>query len=107
MAQGSPGEALELIEWFDAMPADLLDALDGWSAQASSLRTALELARRIDHDLASEQQNRLVDYLQHAAWQHRRTDLVQALEALRRHLQTYISPRLAWEVALGGLKASF
>lgn len=107
MAQGSPGEALELIEWFDAMPADLLNTLDEWSAQAGGLRTALELARRIDHDLPPEQQNRLVDYLQHAAWQHRRTDLVHALEALRRHLHTYISPRLAWEVALGGLKTAF
>ena len=99
MAQGSPGRALQLLQWFEAVPADLLAAIEPWTRAPLSLGAALALARQIDAELSLEAQLPLVDYLQQWAWEHGRIESCTALEALRRQLIAYASPRLAWEVA--------
>ncbi|AGY60501.1 DNA polymerase III subunit delta' [Gloeobacter kilaueensis] len=107
MAQGSPGRALELVAWLESVPAELLAEVRQWAKQPVDLRTALGLARRIDGQLALEVQIPLVDYLEHLVWNSGSFDStarLEQLEALRGQLTGYVSPRLAWEVALAGLK---
>ncbi|UFP95661.1 DNA polymerase III subunit delta' [Gloeobacter morelensis] len=101
MAQGSPGRALELQAWLTAIPPELLAAAEKWACRSLDLRGALTLARRIDAELSLEQQIPLVDYLQQRAWAAGRVEPLAPLEALRGQLLGYISPRLAWEGAIG------
>jgi DNA polymerase-3 subunit delta' len=81
----------------------LLAALRQWAASPVELRTALAAARRVEETLAVEAQILLVDYLQHLLWREGHSEALGALEALRGQLLAYVSPRLAWEVALGRL----
>lgn len=104
MAQGSPGRAMELLEWLTTVPPDLLTSLRTWSRSPSDLRGSLNLARQVDEALTVEAQVLLVDYLQHLVWQGGQSQHLTALETLRTQLLTYISPRLAWEVSLADLQ---
>jgi DNA polymerase-3 subunit delta' len=101
LAQGSPGEAITSWLQLQAIPAELLQAMN---QPPKSLRDALELARQIDK-MDLEAQLWLVDYLQHCYWQQfllgtiRRSPLEQ-LEKARRYLLSYAQPRLVWECTL-------
>ena len=103
IAQGSPGQAIASWRQRQAMPPDLLSALN---PPPTSLKTALELARSITQTLDTEAQLWLVDYLQQCYWQSGQFSQVNALRRLeeaRRHLLSYVQPRLVWEVTLMGL----
>jgi DNA polymerase III subunit delta' len=104
MSQGSPGRAIQLLEWLATVPADLLTALGKWSQSPLDLRGSLHLARQVDEALTIEAQVLLVDYLQHLVWHAGQSQHLAALEKLRTQLLSYVSPRLAWEVALAMLK---
>jgi DNA polymerase-3 subunit delta' len=98
LAQGSPGEAIAHWQQLQAIPPELLEATH---QPPRSLRQALELARDIDKALDTEAQLWLVGYLQHCYWQkHAQPALLQHLETARRHLRSYVQPRLVWEVTL-------
>lgn len=101
MAQGSPGQAIRAWQQLQALPEDLLAAL---RQPPSSLRQALDLARRVSKELDTESQFWLVDYLQHYYWQTQRSPrLIQALEKARSYLRRFVQPRLVWEVTLMSL----
>ncbi len=98
LAQGSPGEALVILEQFKAIPPDLLSQVQ---QPPKSLRQALEVAKLIDSSLDTEAQLWLVDYLQHIYWQQQRQQrLVKELEKARQYLLAYVQPRLVWEGTL-------
>ncbi|MEO1095431.1 MAG: DNA polymerase III subunit delta' [Cyanobacteria bacterium J06638_28] len=104
MAQGSPGQAITAWQQLQALPEDLLTALQ---QPPSNLRQALDLARRISKELDTESQFWLVDYLQHYYWQTQRSPtLIQALEKARSYLRRFVQPRLVWEVTLMSLIVS-
>ncbi len=97
LAQGSPGAAIAHWQQLQAIPPDLLAQV---AQPPQTLRQALSLAAAIPKTLDSDAQLWLVDYLQHCYWRsHPSPILLQQLETVRRHLRSYVQPRLAWEVA--------
>lgn len=101
MAQGSPGAAIANWQQQQAIPPELLQALQ---PLPSGLRAALELARQIDHDLSLEAQLWLTDYWQQQLWQQGYpARILSQLETVKRQLRGYAQPRLVWEVALMGM----
>jgi DNA polymerase-3 subunit delta' len=101
MAQGSPGQAIATYQHCQTIAPELIDALQ---QPPSTLRTALELARRISKELNTESQLWLVSYLQQLSWHHQQSS--RALEVLERahfQLRRFVQPRLVWEVTLMSL----
>ncbi len=108
MAQGSPGEAIAILQQLQSMPDELLQKV---KQLPRNLRSALELAKEIDKTLDTESQLWLIDYLQHCYWQQflaggiSRSPL-EPLEKARQYLLNYVQPRLVWECTLMGISQS-
>lgn len=103
MAQGSPGAAIAHWQQYQAIPAELLQAL---TEHPRSLRQALTLGRQIAKELEAEAQLWLIDYLQHCYWQQApglARPLLQRLEQAKQYLLAYAQPQLVWEVTLMGM----
>lgn len=100
LAAGSPGALLELRRQWQALPVGLAERLLAVRGCGDPL-LALELARELTEALEGEQQQWLLQWWQQAHWnRHLEPELLRRLERLRSHLQAYVQPRLAWEVAL-------
>jgi DNA polymerase-3 subunit delta' len=100
LAAGSPGALLELRRQWHALPPGLTERLLAVQGCRDPLQ-ALELARELTEALEGEQQQWLLQWWQQAHWNlHHEPELLRRLERLRSHLQAYVQPRLAWEVAL-------
>lgn len=98
MAQGSPGQAIAAWNQLQALPPELLIALQH---PPQTVVQALDLARRISKEIDPESQLWLVEYLQHISWENQRSPaILNALEQVRFHLRRFVQPRLAWEVML-------
>ena len=98
LAAGSPGALLQHRQQWQSLPAGLAQrCID----LAPSPVDALALARDLTEALEIEQQLWLLDWWQLRFWRHRQDRAaLQRLERLRRHLRSFVQPRLAWEVAL-------
>lgn len=98
MAAGSPGSAIATYQQLQTISDDLLQKV---TKAPQSYRHALELAIAIDHDLDTEAQLGLVDYLQHYYWhQWHLPGMINQLEQARKYLLCYAQPRLVWECTL-------
>jgi DNA polymerase III subunit delta' len=98
LAQGSPGQSIELGENLAAIDSEIKAAL---LRPISNMAVALGLAKTIDKDVDSLSQLALLEYLQFHAWQQRQdAELVGAIETSRRQLLAYVQPRLVWECLL-------
>jgi DNA polymerase III subunit delta' len=98
LAQGSPGEAIDIWEQLQTLPAELLDRL---TKLPITRRQSLELAAQIDRELESSEQLWSIEYLQYTYWQkYRRPQLIEILEQTRSQLLAYVQPRLVWECTL-------
>ena len=98
LAAGSPGALLRHRQQWQQLGEGLPDRL--LSLSADPLK-ALELARDLTEVLDGEQQLWLIDWWQIALWRRNPDPApLQRLEQLRRHLRSFVQPRLAWEVAL-------
>ncbi len=102
LAAGSPGALLEQRRQWQALPAGLAERLLQLAAgSGGDPLAALELARELSEALDGEQQVWLLQWWQQALWnRHPQPQVLRRLERLRGHLQAYVQPRLAWEVAL-------
>ena len=98
LAAGSPGLLMAVRRRWSALPDGLTDRL---LALEPDPLAALSLARDLSEALDVEQQLWLLEWWALALWRRRgkASDLAR-IEQLRRHLQAYVQPRLAWEVAL-------
>lgn len=106
LAAGSPGALLEHRRHWQGLPEGLAERLLALPGQANP-QQALELARDLSETLDGEQQQWLLLWWQQALWNRsQRADPLRRLERLRGHLQAYVQPRLAWEVALLELAGS-
>lgn len=104
MSQGSPGWAIELWEQLQTIPADLREAL---CQRPTSIRGALQVAKRVDQELDNVAQLALLEYLQFFYWQSwRDANLVKRLAESRGQLGSYVQPRLVWECLLLSLLPS-
>ena len=98
LAGGSPGALLHHAEQWDAVPGGLRDNL---ASLPTTPADALALARDLTEALSGEQQLWLISWWQHHLWYHQgNTRGLKRLETLRRHLLSFVQPRLAWEVTL-------
>ena len=98
MAAGSPGAVLEHRNRWAALPTELMPRLRHLPNEPMQ---ALALARDVCEALDGEQQLWLINWWQQALWTSSRdVESLKRLETLRRHLLSFVQPRLAWEVAL-------
>ena len=98
MAAGSPGAVLEHRNRLAALPTELMPRLRHLPNEPMQ---ALALARDVCEVLDGEQQLWLINWWQQALWTSSRdVESLKRLETLRRHLLSFVQPRLAWEVAL-------
>ena len=98
MAAGSPGAVLEHRNRLAALPTELMPRLRHLPNEPMQ---ALALARDVCEALDGEQQLWLINWWQQALWTSSRdVESLKRLETLRRHLLSFVQPRLAWEVAL-------
>ena len=98
MAAGSPGALLEHRNRWSALPEELMPRLRHLPREPMH---ALALARDICESLDVEQQLWLIDWWQQALWASAGdVQSLKRLETLRRHLLSFVQPRLSWEVAL-------
>jgi DNA polymerase-3 subunit delta' len=101
LAAGSPGALQEHRRHWQALPEGLAGRLLQLAQGGSDPLQALELARELSEALDGEQQQWLVQWWQQALWNRQRQPaILRRLNQLNRHLQAYVQPRLAWEVAL-------
>ena len=97
MAAGSPGAVLEHRNRWAALPTELMPRLRHLPNEPMQ---ALALARDVCEALDGEQQLWLINWWQQALWTSSRdVESLKRLETLRRHLLSFVQPRLAWEVA--------
>jgi DNA polymerase-3 subunit delta' len=98
MAAGSPGAVLEHRNRWAALPTELMPRLRHLPNEPIE---ALALARDVCEALDGEQQLWLINWWQQALWTSSGdVECLKRLETLRRHLLSFVQPRLAWEVAL-------
>ena len=98
MAAGSPGAVLEHRNRWAALPTELMPR---FRQLPNEPMHALALARDVCEALDGEQQLWLINWWQQALWTSSRdVESLKRLETLRRHLLSFVQPRLAWEVAL-------
>ena len=98
MAAGSPGAVLEHRNRWAALPTELMPRLRHLPNEPMQ---ALALARDVCEALDGEQQLWLINWWQQALWTSSRdVESLKRLETLRRHLLSFVQPRLAWEVTL-------
>ena len=98
MAAGSPGAVLEHRNRWAALPTELMPRLRHLPNEPMQ---ALALARDVCEALDGEQQLWLINWWQQALWTSTGdVESLKRLETLRRHLLSFVQPRLAWEVAL-------
>ena len=98
MAAGSPGAVLEHRNRWAALPTELMPRLRHLPNEPMQ---ALALARDVCGALDGEQQLWLINWWQQALWTSSGdVESLKRLETLRRHLLSFVQPRLAWEVAL-------
>jgi len=108
-----PSEKIdELISFSDGSPGRYLTNLQYWLEISSALKHTLEiklnnkievlkLAKEITDELNIEQQLWFINFQQNRIWaKESNSSVVKKLEELRKHLLTYVQPRLAWEVTL-------
>ena len=98
MAAGSPGAVLEHRNRWAALPTELMPRLRHLPNEPMQ---ALAMARDVCEALDGEQQLWLINWWQQALWTSSGdVESLKRLETLRRHLLSFVQPRLAWEVAL-------
>jgi len=95
LAQGCPGKAIgdrtKLLE----IPSDLLTKLSKLPQNAIE---GFTLAKEISSNLEIDTQLWLADYLQSFYWEkERKSDIIQALESVKKALKRYVQSRLVWD----------
>ncbi len=115
LAQGSPGQAIANFAQFQSIPPQILTEIQ---TLPNTPVQALTLAKNICKELELESQIWLIGYLQNHLWSSDRQlinhstnqnrsqiiKIIQSLELAKQQLNSYIQPRLVWEVLLLGVQ---
>ncbi|AFY74582.1 hypothetical protein Syn7502_02621 [Synechococcus sp. PCC 7502] len=101
MAQGSPGEAIANFAQLQTIPTNLLTEIQNLPTTPIQ---ALTLAKNICKELELETQIWLLNYVQNYLWRQQNQEqtikIIYSLEIAKQQLNSYIQPRLVWEVLL-------
>jgi DNA polymerase III subunit delta' len=108
LAGGSVGAAIANLNQLQNLPTEILDAAKNicnqpyLSSPQISSQEALSLAKDISKGLELEAQIWLLNYLQVGLWHNSMETLetITALELAKQQLNSYVQPRLVWEVLL-------
>ncbi len=95
LAQGCPGKAIADRTKLLEIPSDLLTKLSKLPQNAIE---GFTLAKEISSNLEIDTQLWLADYLQSFYWEReRKSDIIQALEEVKKALKRYVQSRLVWD----------
>ena len=104
LAAGSPGALIDHRRSLAGLPAELVQRFDALPANPME---ALALARDLCEALDGEQQLWVIGWWQYRLWRSGNSAvLLKRLDLLRSQLLSFVQPRLAWEVALLDLTTS-
>ena len=97
-ANGSPGKMLNNIKMWNEFPNDIKCNL---GLQLNDNLEILKISKTISEELSIDQQVFLVNYIQIKYWKKTKNkNIIKKLQNLKLNLNSFIQPRLAWEVAL-------
>lgn len=97
-ANGSPGLYIENFKYWINIPSSIKDQLN---SKLTDHIEALKLAKEITQELSIEEQLWLINFQQNVIWKKNYDkEAVKNLDQLRKHLMSFVQPRLAWEIAL-------
>tara|TARA_Y100001968_G_scaffold297456_1_gene306403 strand:- start:1285 stop:2265 length:981 start_codon:yes stop_codon:yes gene_type:complete len=106
LANGSPGAVKKHIEVWENIPIELFNRLK--VIPNKNPTESLSLAKDLSEKLDSEQQLWMINWLQQNIWLNRpNLKAINKLEKLRFLIQSFVSPRLAWEVTLIELNEAY
>ena len=95
---GSPEKIIKNIEIWESIPKEIRDTLE--SPIHDNLEI-LKIARFLSENLNLYQHIILINLIQHKWWRKTKDlKIVQNLETLKKYLNNYVQPRVAWEVIL-------
>ena len=98
LSNGSPGELISNFKALQELPEEIIIRI---KKLPKNPLEALALSRDIADTLDIEQQLWLINWLQQYVWDRdMNTRIIKRLEVLRTHLNSFVQPRLAWEVTL-------
>ncbi len=98
LAAGSPGMLLKNSMIWEALPKDLIGRL---KIRPSNSLEILSLAKDLTDVLDVQDQLWVINWWEYHLWQNElHSSPLIRLEKLRKHLLSFVQPRLAWEVAL-------
>ena len=98
LAGGSPGALMDHVRMWNTIPEELRQRLQ---IPPSTPLQALGLARDVSEQLDGDQQLWMINWWQHNLWNaSMQPQRLRRLDRLRKHLLSFVQPRLAWEVAL-------
>ena len=98
LAGGSPGALMDHVRMWNTIPEELRQRLQ---ILPSTPLQALGLARDVSEQLDGDQQLWMINWWQYNLWNaSTQPQRLRRLDRLRKHLLSFVQPRLAWEVAL-------
>ncbi len=100
ISNGSPQLLIKNLKTLLDIPENILNAVNSLHQDKTALG-ALSLAKDVAEKINLEEQLVLINWMQHYYWNEKK-DLktITILDALRLQLQSYVSPRVAWEISL-------
>ena len=97
-ANGSPGKMLKNIQIWNELPNEIKNNLN---FPLSNYLEILKIAKKISEEMEFEQQIFLINFIQNKWWGiAKNRNIIKKLEDLKSYLNSFIQPRLAWEVTL-------
>ena len=99
LSNGSPGEMIKNIKIWESIPDKLWHQIK--QIPLKNPLEALSLAKDVTEQLNNEQQIWLISWLQQYLWiNNMELKNIRKLEKLRSQLQSFVQPRLSWEITL-------
>ena len=97
-SNGSPLKTLENIEIWEEIPKDIRDIFE---FPINDNLEILKIAKFISETLENHKQIVLINLIQYKWWgQTKEIKIIKELESLKKYINGYVQPRLAWEVTL-------
>ena len=97
-SNGSPGKMLENINIWEEIPKEIKDYLE---IPINDNLKILKISKFLTEKLENHQQIILINLIQYKWWRKTKNKkIIQELETLKKYINIYVQPRLAWEVTL-------
>tara|TARA_Y100001968_G_scaffold175623_1_gene160929 strand:+ start:12653 stop:13627 length:975 start_codon:yes stop_codon:yes gene_type:complete len=99
LSNGSPGEMIKNIQFWENIPDQLWSQVK--KMPLNNPLDALSLAKNITDQLNNDEQIWLINWIQQYFWVNSmEIKNIKKLERLRSQIESFVQPRLSWEIAL-------